>query len=100
MSMWSLRGHVDRKPPRRATEVCHAAAGLERSRMTSRKESMHASLYRRLLKNPLGPLTVARFPVEDVIVLLLAVFAKQRCVGIKSFVRVHKHRQFFIFHFH
>src|SRR5580692_8521031 len=98
--MGSLRGHVDRKPTRGAAEVGYTATGFEWRGMAARKKGLYAGLDIRLLKNLFGRLPVADFPVEDVIILLLAVFAKQGRVSVESFVRSHQHRQLFVFHFH
>ena len=43
---------------------------------------------------------VAHFPMEDVIGLFLAILAQDGSIGVESLVRIHQHRQFFVFHLH
>ena len=57
---------------------------------------MHAGSYWCLLKDVVSRFSVAYFPVEDVVVLLLAVFTENRRVGIHSLFWIDQYWKFFV----
>ncbi len=63
-----LRGHVDRRLPRRRVHVGDAAAALERRRVAARVEGVELDDLVRLGEGLVRGLLVARLPVVDVVV--------------------------------